>query len=371
MRLRESLLGIGLLALVGAAGMALLGGPTAAGELPPPPSAATALEGPGDASPGEPAAVAMTARPSEVALADGVFHPSTGRDTTGWTSGLILGDIPLTPQVVERIGTISVVVDELRNVQPGSPPPFRKVVPVKLGVGTPTFEVKDVPFSDYGYVVRVHAPGLNGGQATVSITKDHPVADDVALAITPGSPFSILLRDQDHAPLKFTELRVVPYREPHGRPTMLGETDNFGAAVFEDMLAGDYLVHVGPQASPLMEPALVTVQPGSYVQRGSVVLPQGTTILVPRGVPVHATVVQHGGYPMQDAIVTLRQTDRTRVVEMEVRTDVRGLATFPNVLPGQWELEVYKPDFERRLKQLRIAEGDEQGEVRFDMIRLR
>lgn len=373
MRPSDLLIRVSALVLLAVGAFAVLGDPTTAGEMSLPPAAELPFpvdEPHGDA-PGAVSAEGGPARPSEAAVAEPVFHKSEGRDTTGWTSGMIVGDIPLTPSVLARIQSISVVVDELKNVQAGGTPPWRKVVPVTLGVGTPTFEVRDVPFSDYGYVVRAHSPGLNGGQFTVNITKEHPYADDVKLPITPGSPFSILLRDQDRAPVASTEIRMVPHQEPHGRPTFHGTSDNYGSVVFENVLEGEYRVHVGPQAMPLTEPSVVHVQPGSFLRQGSVVLPQGTTILVPRGSPVTAVVTQVGGWPVAGALVQLRATDRRLATEMESETDSMGKATFPSLLPGNWEIEISKPDFQRRLSQFEVKADAQAAEQRFEIVRIR
>ncbi len=361
------------LVLLAVGAFAVLGNPTTAGELSPPPAAElpfTVDEPHGDA-PGTAGSEGATARPSEAATAEPTFRKSEGRDTTGWTSGVIVGDIPLTPSVLDQIQTIAVVVDELKNVLAGGTPPWRKVVPVALGIGTPTFEVRDIPFSDYGYVVRVHSPGLNGGQCTVQITQERPFADDVKLPITPGSPFSILLRDQDRAPVCATEIRMVPHQEPHGRTMLHGTSDNYGSVVFENVLEGEYHVHVGPQAMPLMEPTVVHVQPGSFLRQGSVVLPQGTTIVVPRGSQVTAIVTQVGGWPIAGALVQLRATGRRQVNEMETETDSLGKATFPNLLPGNWEIEISKPDYQRRLGQFEVKPDAQAAEQRFEIIRIR
>jgi hypothetical protein len=376
MRPRDYLLtAAGALVLLAAAAVVLFGNASAAGELPPPPADVPLASEPGPPGHGdEPGgAVAVDGGPAtQVAVAEpGVFHPSQGRNTTGWTSGIIAGDIPLTASVMHQIQSISVVVDELRNVRAGDKAPFRKVVPVRLGIGTPTFEVTDVPFSDYGYVVRVHSPGLNGGQATVNITRDKPYVDDVKLPITPGSPYSVLLRDQDRAPVAFTDVCLVPYQEPLGRPTFRGTTDNYGSVVFENVLAGDYQVYVGPAGQPLMPATLVNVQPGAYLRTGSVIQPQGSTIVVPRGMPLTTKVTNRGGYPIQGARVQVRATDRGRLLELEGLTDVRGMVVFANVLPGQWEIDVSLQDYERRLQVLTITEGQAPPEQNFELIRLR
>src|SRR5689334_15541072 len=123
-------------------------------------------------------------------------------DTRSWTKGTIMGDILLAASAVPRLKSISVSVIELRNPVPGSkePAPFPHVVPVAIGVGTPVFVIRDIPFSDCGYLVRASSPGLNGGQQTVQITKEHPCAE-VRLAISPGVCCTVLLRDQDQGAL--------------------------------------------------------------------------------------------------------------------------------------------------------------------------
>lgn len=373
MRPRDYLLSAGAFAMLAIAAIAWLGDPTVAGELPPPGDdipfvIADEARSHGDA-PGAAIADGGPVHPSEVATADPVFR--RGRDTTGWTSGVIKGDIPLTPTVVHQIESISVVVDELKNIRASDTPPFRKVVPVILGQGTPTFEVRDVPFSDYGYVVRVHSPGLNGGQSTVSITREQPYVDDVKLPITPGTPFSILLRDQHRTPVFATEVRLVPFSDPHGRPTFFGTSDNYGSVVFENVLAGPYRAHIGSQAQPLMEPVEIQVQPGSYTQKGSTILPQGTTISVPRGQPMQAKVMQAGSWALPGALVKVRATDRRQHFELEGETDVRGLVSFANLLPGQWEIEVSMPDFERRLRQFQVKADEAVPDQTFEMVRIR
>src|SRR5262245_55796052 len=128
----------------------------------------------------------------------GVFHPHEGVSTTGWTKGVIRGDIAIAVSVLDKVHDLQVVVDELRPLDNKEHiQPFSWRQPVKLVVGTPTFEVRDVPFSAYGFVVRCYAPGTNGNQVTVQVNEQRPLVDDVRLAITAAAPFSLLLRDQE------------------------------------------------------------------------------------------------------------------------------------------------------------------------------
>jgi len=371
MRPRNMWLTAGLLALLAGTAIAVVNDAFAAGELAPPPAAEPEPQAHGDVPAPTLEAAGGAVAKSEVGLVDPVFHPVLGPDTSGWTNGRIIGDIPLTPTVLPRIKSISVVVDELRNVSPGSTNRIRIVVPVTLGNGTPTFVVDNVPFSDYGYVVTAYSPGLNGGQRTVTIDKDHPYVDDVKLPITPGCPFSLRLRDQDMNHVAFTDVRMVPVGDPGGRSQQDGRTDNFGSVVFEDVLAGEYEVYIGPAGQPLMTPPRVRVLPGAYLVQGSVVQPQGTLVTVPRGVPLDVAVVDVSGYPVQGARVRLLATDRTRLTEFVEHTDVHGLVHWPNVLAGQWEIEVGKQDHVPVQKQLTIVDGQPPPQQDFRLVRLR
>ena len=130
MRPRDYLLILGMLAVLASAAIALLGHPSAAGELPPPASAEREPTPRAHGDVPEPellTAAGGAVQKSEVAIADPVFRPSAGPDTAGWTSGMIVGDIPLTASILSSIQSISVVVDELKNIRTAGPPPFRRL----------------------------------------------------------------------------------------------------------------------------------------------------------------------------------------------------------------------------------------------------
>jgi hypothetical protein len=370
MRSREHLLLTGAALLALGIGYVVLGPGSSAGALPPPEPVAPEPPAPEprapDAVDGGPVA------PSAVGLADPVFQRSEPvRDTSGWTSGVIQGDIELVASVVDKITSIEIVVDELKNLNVEGARPFRKVVPVERGIGTPTYRVTDVPFSSYGYLVRVHAPGLNGSQQTVAITEETPLASPVNLRISPGVPFSLWLRDQDHAPVVLTEVRMVPEGAPLGRTVFDGRTDNLGSVVFENVLAGDYQVLVGPPGQPLMEPPLVNVQPTSRTYRDNKVQGQGQKITVPRGVPLGVLVAESwSGYPVADATVRAQAIDRTRLLVLDGKTDRQGRVTFPNVVDGIWDVQVLKDGFDRSSRHVTIA-GTAPPELQVALVRRR
>lgn len=318
----------------------------------------------------EPVATAATPPAPEEPAPRGVNLPITVRNvhdplhTSGWTSGTVLGDIWLAASVVPRLQSISVSVQELRApVQGESKPPFSRVVPVPVGAGTPTFTIRDVPFSEHGFLVRANSPGLNGGQQVVQIDEKHPCAE-VRLIISPGVACSVLLRDQDQGPVIGTEVTLFP-RDP-GRQIHKGKTDNFGSTVLQDVLAGDYVVYAGPVAMPLCEPVELTVQPGTGSIRS-----QGVTVVVPRGKPVVVAVNDVMDHGIAEAQVKVLATDKSKLSQLEAQTDYSGKATFPWLAPGRYQIDVFKPDFERRSATLNVTEAEAVPEQSFRLVRLR
>lgn len=368
MRSRDLLLVCAAAFLASVVAIPLLGQPTQASELIAPPVPEPTPE----PAPVVPVQAEVTAKPSEAGTAEGVFRKSEPVSTTGWTSGIIRGDIALTSSIMDQIQQLQVVVDEMRPPEStDGRRAFRYVQRVQMSAGTPSFEVRNVPFSAYGYVVSAYAPGLNGNQMTVEISEEHPLADEVRLAITPGAPFSLLLRDQDNGPLNMTEVRLVPTGAPLGRPVQSKSTDNFGSAVFENLLAGDYQVLVGPASAPLIEPQQIHVQSSGHMMKAGVPQPQGTTLVVPSGTPLAITVTDAYGNPLAGAAVRMQATDRRQLTMLEEMTDVRGQVRFSRVQAGTWQIDVSKTDYDRRFKQLTLDGREAPPEQRFELPRLR
>lgn len=374
MQTRELIaLSSGLLLLASVGYLVLSGTPADAGDrlpLPaveisePPPHQPEAIDAP------------ATAEVLTPIAADGVFHRSEGKDTTGWTSGVIKGDLLIASSVLSRVPAVTVLVEELRNpVGPQTEPrPWHHAQSVDLGESTPTFEVRNVPFSKYGYLVRAYAPGLNGGQQTINVTEQHPYEDTVRLTVAPGTPYSMLLRDQDQLPVTETKVLMSPVGDPPGRAPKEGTTDNFGSVVFDDVLAGDYLVYVGHPSQPLIQPPTVTVQSAAagVIYRNGQVQSQGSTLVVPRGVSFSVYVRDTNlGYGIGAVTVKLTATDRVKLLTVERPTDAGGHAQFEHLLPGVWQIDVYKDAYERRSAQITIKDREEPPQREFALARIR
>ncbi|MCA8978053.1 MAG: carboxypeptidase regulatory-like domain-containing protein [Planctomycetes bacterium] len=363
-----------LLAFGAGVGVVLFSGDSHAIELSPSPADEVGLPAPPDAAVEAIAAPAVAS--GGAARAEGVFHMSDEVslvDTTGWEKGIIRGDIQLAVSVLNRIETISVIVEELRSAagrgEKGERP-FKQVVAVKRGVGTPVFEVRDIPFSAYPYAVSVYSPGLNGSRRTLTIDAEHALCDDVVLSITPAAPFSILVRDQDANPYCGVDIRLQPVGDPPGRREHLGKTDNYGGVVFEDVLAGDYEIISGNQGLPLAAPELITVQPGSRMY-GNMPQGQGYPLVVPRGVALEVLVADKTGYGLDQAHVRLQALDRTKLCLLEADTDAVGMVTFPHLVPGRWMVLVEKKDHGPWTRPLTIKDGEPLPRLDVTLTRLR
>lgn len=361
MRARDLAILIGSFLLVGTAGLIWWNQETQAIERPP-----GATDGP--ASPPV-AAVANRQAPTvansgdwnhEVGPAVAVEAPTSRRRESRATEGIIRGDIQLAVSVLDRIESITVVVEEARSaiVRGEVQGIRRKYVPVERGVGTPTFEVR-MPFSEYPYVVSVFSPGLNGSRRTITLDAEHAVVDDIVLAITPGSPFSVLVRDQDAAPYPDVDLVLVAVGDPAGRPARKATTDNYGSALFEDLLAGDYQLTANSGGQPLLEPQTISVQPGmrSY---GTKVQGQGHQLTVPRGIAVNLLVHDAPGYGIADAKVTATALDSIKLKTVEAPpTDGAGRTAFAHLQPGRWQVTIEKPGHARVDRPLTLTQGQE------------
>lgn len=335
-----------LLALVGV--LAFGGDPAEAEEvapIPEPPPAAAAPE-PEAAAPAGPvrATRADPARPAPRAFRPRVQAPSRA------SSGIIAGDIALSPPVVRQVRSVLVrvreAINDLTALEGRMPYARNQRVEIDPAFGTPTFEIRGVPFSEYGYVVRVFADGFNGSSQVVQVTPEQPIAN-VVLSVTPAVPFTVLLRDQLHNPVRDLTVFMVPTGEPPGRPTLRGTSDNFGSVLFERVIAGDYKIVIGDRRQPRVPPPVVQVMALGGVQ--------SKTVLVPKG---HDLTVRVWGpaWGIQNAHVELIQIDTTLFKRYESQTDRTGKAVFEHLPPGRYQINVSAARFERWSRTVRVEE---------------
>lgn len=377
MRPRDLFILFGTLGLGASLGLVLMSSDTLALELPPPGNNERQASTTAEVTPNVPVVATVPeddSAPVEAFVRRSDRAGTTERENTaGWTKGIVRGDVQIAVSILDQIQSISVVVEELRNPLTPDGKPFRHphsiIQKVELGVGTPTFEVKDIPFSEYPYSVSLYVPGLNGGSRTITIDEKTPLCDDVVLAITPGSPFSVLLRDQDRTPYAGVDVRLIPVGNPPGRPPQQGTTDNFGSAFFEQVLAGDYQIVTGQQGLPLAAPEVINVQPSARMF-GSKVQAQSYSMTIERGQALEVFALC-GGYRVADVKVRLQATDRLKLTQLEAMTDYNGRAEFPHLTPGVWQIDFIKDDFQRATRQITIKDGQPPVPVEGKLVRLR
>jgi hypothetical protein len=293
------------------------------------------------------------------------------QDTSGWTSGIIRGDVKLAVSVIDKLASITVIVEEVRNhMESGAyKAPTRMYAQVDRGEGTPTFQVTNVPFSEYPYRVTLHAAGLNGSQKILTVNKEQPL-HDIVLAITPGAPFSVLLRDQDSGKHPNVDLLMRPVGLPNGRPRLTGKTDNFGSVRFENVLAGNYELVATLDGQAFGDVETVTVLPGSR-NYGRKIQGQGHTMTIARGVQVDVRVHDLNGYGIADCTVTATATDRRTLTEFSGKTDNLGQLRFAHLKPGTWQFTVQCQGFQRVDQHLTLKPDQEPMQRDIRIVRVR
>ena len=112
-------------------------------------------------------------------------------------------------------------------------------------------------------------------------------------------------------------------------------------------------------------------RPMVFMKNPASVCRHGDTIVIPRGAPMTAIISQVGGWPILGARVQIRATDRRQALEMEGETDSLGKVQFPNLLPGNWEIEISKVDYDRRLGQFTVKADEPVADQRFELTRIR
>ena len=330
----------------------------------------------------EPVGSAVPLDPAEAVAQTAVMTapivPVTERrmDTSGMTSGLIQGDVALDPEVVQRIQSITVLVQELATTDPDAQP-FSHSEKVIYERRTPTFAIHGIPFSNNGYSVRVFSPGLNGSEQIVAVTEMSPIADAL-LQLSPPVPFTVRLRNQDRYNVINTKVIMRPVDQPLGRPWLNGETDNFGSLLFEEVLAGDYLIFIGDINNPVVPAVRVTVRPpGLTIQPepafvgNQSVKHQLTWITVPEGKALIVSVTGPAGYGLRGAKLTILATTSMRYQPYEGVTDYNGRYVFPHLPAGRYELTAVLEKHQRWTRNVRWTEDEDPPQVEVRLIPLR
>lgn len=271
-------------------------------------------------------------------------------------AGIVRGDVSLSTAVVEKLDAVTITIVEAINIVPGQPgkrAPFTtsKLVPIDKHGKTPTFAIEGIPFSVYGYDVHAIAPGFNGSELHAVVTKEHPIAD-VVLGITGGTPLSVLVRDQQMAPLQSVLVTLMPTGAPLGRPMVQKATDNYGTVLFDSVLRGAYKVHAGPLYALLCDPKDFEVVADSGHK------PQTMTFLVPRGNDLPVQVFGPSGVGLADVAIEVYATETTQFRKYQGKTDYSGQFTFKHLPPGRYQVTIQAESYGRFDRQWQVPESE-------------
>lgn len=271
-----------------------------------------------------------------------VVHPSSGM-------GVISGRIAINTRIIETVGSYTVVVQEDVNMNgraADAQTPFftKKTFKARFSKGSPYFDMEKIPFSKHPYKVSVIAHRVNGTSQHTYITAESPTGSkgNVQLSLTPGAYFAIRLRDQRQIPRPKLPVRMVPVGESLGkRETKFGESDRNGHVLFEDVVKGNYEIHVGHANAPLAPPEKVIVYHAyTTFDHNGRPKTQGALVTVPDGHDVTVVVYSRHNYRVENAELKAWQLEIKRYHEFKGTTDRTGTFVFKNVPYGVYQLSV-------------------------------
>jgi len=291
--------------------------------------------------------------------------------------GTISGGIRISTKLIDSLKSYKVIVHETVNTnarKPDDPAPFYKYQTFRVdwSKGTPFFDMPQIPFSDHAYRVTVAAEGMNGSSAYINLTSQHPRGKNgpIELALTPGTIYSVILRDQRQNPRAGMTIHLVPTGDSlTKRKRHHGETNNFGNIVFEGVERGDYTLTVGTIGAPSAPPEVVTVHPSAVSFSNGRPKVQGKTVIVPEGKNVTIEVWSRHGIPLDNVNLRAWQLEIQRYYDFKGKTDRAGRTVFENVPYGKYQISVDSPSHGRRDRKFDVVKGPEPALVTIRMPR--
>lgn len=332
------LLGLGL--AVGG-GVLLFLGP--GGEVPAPPELRSAA-GQEEPRPDPGPAPLLQADPAEEP-GSGPQRGAPGADPA--RHGAIAGELQIEGQdALPSISKFWIYLQEARNPAIGSAQTFTREF--QYGDQGGRFLLPEVPFG--AWRVSVLVPEMIGSEVIRVLTPEEPLAR-VVLTVKKGRTLPIFVHDPDRRPLEGVDILLHPRGDPPGRRTLAGKTDGLGTAALENVLTGEYEIHVGPQWQLLAEPSRITVGP---------VEPRFVRYEIRQGGDLKVTVMAEGGYPILGAQCSLISFQSSKYREFKATSDKLGLAPFGKVPQGQYQLRVQAEGFRVEIKPgVEVVENQE------------
>ncbi|MFQ5749308.1 MAG: carboxypeptidase regulatory-like domain-containing protein, partial [Planctomycetota bacterium] len=218
------------------------------------------------------------------------------------------------------------------------------------------FRFEGVPFGDWK--LQVEAPGFQSNPVLISRDAAQPDGH-ILLSLLPATHIKGRALDERGRPvadLKITAIPVLKDRalmvEPH-----LGSTDSEGRFDIIGVRQGIYRVHAGPPRSPIGEEREVQLAGREA----------WLELVVPVFGRASVTVTdQKTGKGLEGIRVVVQGS---RFFDSG-RTDAKGRALFPTLLPGEFAFTAYGSTHHRRTVQRAIVQAEQLSQVEIRMVPL-
>lgn len=349
MNLRDIVVLIGLLAVLGAGAALVFGFGAEAAQAPE--SFDDAITGSGEdaADPED----FEPDRPLTIEVDDGRSDDLDDPNAPRPTVGAIEGRVSIATSLLDDVETFHVRVTELAGSIAGSEKaPFDRIwPPFEIPKNyTPRFRLEEIPFSNYGYRVELLAKHCNGSSQIIQVNADQPYAT-VSLALTRPSMFTLRVKDQYHNPHVDWSFELRPVGEPAGRSMVRGTTNAFGTILFESLVQGSYVVvHDGREIGEIQ------VQTHATPRAGYPIEVQSATLTVPIGRDLRVEIFGPAGVGLAEVDLELQKTDTIRNERWNAVTDFGGVHTFEHLAPGKYQLNIFARGFQRTNRSVMIRE---------------
>ncbi len=225
--------------------------------------------------------------------------------------------------------------------------------------------ITDVPFSEYGYRIWVFVPGVNGSDQFVRCDKSSPYAE-ATLHLAPPAPFHLRLIDQYRNPIAGKHLVLRPNGWPPGRAFAEMDTDTFGVAIFEGLLAGAWELWF----DDALRGEIVVEAPG-YVRDDADLGVASKVLTVALGRSLKVETYDAANIGLMDVDLVLSAIDTTERRRFEAKSDQTGSWTFLNVTPGRWQLHASGRGHQTRDVPITVEADKDPEPVKVHLVRLR
>ena len=315
---------------------------------------------------GEPqgrAVEAMAGSPTEVGFSD---EPKKVAGATG----TILGSVGLDSRLADKVTSCTLLLVEAMNPnrpdgQQREPRMRRQQLAFEPGRRTAEFRLEGIPFSDYGWNLRVFSPGVNGSEQVLMLSKKDSVKT-AHLDLRPATSLRVTLKDQQYRPVP----KVRVYLKPSGSH-LLGRpgypanpdtlTDNSGFLLIDGVLKGEYQLLIGDPRQPMIPPKTVVVGDKET---------QLLQVEVPRGGNAIFRVALPGGYGAPDVKIQAVAKDSKVYRQHLGKTDRAGHAVLEYLPAGEYLVYFTKKGYDQVFKQITVpASGKVEHTISLQLTR--